>query len=31
MLAASLHSVYENERQILFEHLDRLQSDDLLI
>ncbi|MCP3018348.1 IS4 family transposase [Cupriavidus basilensis] len=31
MLAASLHSVHENERQILFEHLDRLQSDDLLL
>ncbi|CAG9187626.1 IS4 family transposase [Cupriavidus pinatubonensis] len=31
MLTASLHSVHENERQILFEHLDRLQSDDLLL
>jgi len=31
MLAASLHSIHENERQILFEHLDRLQSDDLLL
>ncbi|WP_455289005.1 hypothetical protein [Cupriavidus necator] len=31
MLAASLHSVHENERQILFEHPDRLQSDDLLL
>jgi len=30
-LVASLHSVLENERQILFEHLDRLQSDDLLL
>ena len=26
MLAASLHSVHENERQMLFEHLDRLSS-----
>jgi len=31
MLTASLHSVHENERQILFEHLDCLQSDDLLL
>ena len=31
MLTASLHSVHENERQILFEHLDRLRSDDLLL
>lgn len=31
MLAASLHSVHENERQMLFEHLDRLSSDDLLL
>ncbi|WP_254615699.1 hypothetical protein [Cupriavidus basilensis] len=27
MLTASLHSVHENERKILFEHLDRLQRD----
>ena len=26
MLAASLHSVHDNERQMLFEHLDRLSS-----
>lgn len=31
MLAASLHSVHENERQMLFEHLDRLSSGDLLL
>lgn len=31
MLAASLHSVHENERQMLFEHLDRLRADDLLL
>lgn len=31
MLAASLHSVHENERQMLFEHLDRLSRDDLLL
>ena len=32
MLAASLHSVYERgERQFLFEHLDRLAPDDLLL
>lgn len=31
MLAASLHSVHGNERQLLFEHLGRLQSDDLLL
>lgn len=31
MLAASLHSVHENERQMLFEHLDRLGSSDLLL
>lgn len=31
MLAASLHSVHENERQMLFEHLDRLCSTDLLL
>jgi len=31
MLAASLHSVHENERQMLFDHLDRLGSSDLLL
>ena len=31
MLAASLHSVHENERQMLFEHLDRLSASDLLL
>jgi hypothetical protein len=31
MLATSLHSVHENERQMLFEHLDRLCSSDLLL
>jgi hypothetical protein len=31
MLAASLHSTCENERQMLFEHLDRLSSSDLLL
>ena len=31
MLAASLHSVHESERQMLFEHLDRLSSSDLLL
>ena len=31
MLAASLHSVHENERQMLFEHLDLLGSGDLLL
>ncbi|WP_267876693.1 IS4 family transposase, partial [Massilia genomosp. 1] len=31
MLAASLHSVHENERQMLFQHLDSLNSDDLLL
>ena len=31
MLAASLHSIHENERQMLFEHLDRLSSKDLLL
>ena len=31
MLATSLHSVHENERQMLFEHLDRLSSTDLLL
>ena len=31
MLAASQHSVHENERQMLFEHLDRLCSSDLLL
>lgn len=31
MLASSLHSVHENERQMLFDHLDRLSSSDLLL
>ena len=31
MLAASLHSVHEGERQMLFEHLDRLGPEDLLL
>jgi hypothetical protein len=31
MLAASLHGTRENERQMLFEHLDRLSSSDLLL
>jgi hypothetical protein len=31
MLAASLHSVHENERQMLFEHLERLGPEDLLL
>ena len=31
MLAASLHSVHESERQMLFEHLDRLSRTDLLL
>jgi hypothetical protein len=31
MLAASLHSVHESERQMLFEHLDRLGSGELLL
>lgn len=31
MLAASLHSVHESERQMLFEHLDRLGTGDLLL
>ena len=31
MLAASLHSVHENERQMLFQHIDRLSSSDLLL
>ena len=31
MLAASLHSVHEGERQMLFQHLDRLSSDDPLL
>ena len=31
MLAASLHSVHESERQMLFEHLDRLCGTDLLL
>lgn len=31
MLSASLHSVHENERQMLFEQLDRLRADDFLL
>ena len=31
MLAASLHSVHESERQMLFEHLHRLSGSDLLL
>jgi hypothetical protein len=31
MLAASLHGAHENERQMLFEHLDRLGDGDLLL
>jgi hypothetical protein len=31
MLAASLHSVHEGERQMLFQHLDRLSDGDLLL
>lgn len=31
MLAASLHGAHENERQMLFEHLDRLGGGDLLL
>lgn len=31
MLAASLHSIHENERQMLFQHLDRLGPGDLLL
>ena len=31
MLAASLHSIHESERQMLFEHLDRLRQDDMLL
>lgn len=31
MLAASLHSVYENERQMLFQHIDRPGPADLLL
>jgi hypothetical protein len=31
MLAASLHSVHESERQMLFQHLDRLGPSDLLL
>lgn len=31
MLSASLHSVHDNERQMLFDHLDRLCSSDLLL
>ena len=31
MLAASLHSIHENERQMLFQHLDRLSAHDVLL
>jgi hypothetical protein len=31
MLAASLHSIHENERQMLFQHLDLLTSGDVLL
>ena len=31
MLSASLHSIHENERQMLFDHLDLLSSSDLLL
>jgi hypothetical protein len=31
MLAASLHSVHEGERQMLFQHLDRLSGGDVLL
>jgi Transposase DDE domain len=31
MLASSLHSIHENERQMLFQHLDRLADGDLLL
>jgi hypothetical protein len=31
MLATSLHSIHESERQMLFEHLDRLCNTDLLL
>lgn len=31
MLAASLHSVHEGERQMLLQHLDRLSGGDLLL
>lgn len=31
MLAASLHGTHENERQMLFQHLDRLGDNDLLL
>ena len=31
MLAASLHSIHESERRMLFEHLHRLSSSDLLL
>jgi hypothetical protein len=31
MLAASLHSVHEGERQMLFQHLDRLSAGDVLL
>jgi len=31
MLAASLHSIHEGERQMLFQHIDLLTSDDVLL
>jgi hypothetical protein len=31
MLAASLHSIHESERQMLFEHLECLSGSDLLL
>jgi hypothetical protein len=31
MLATSLHSIHQSERQMLFDHLDRLRSSDLLL
>lgn len=31
MLTASLHGTHENERQMLFEHLDRLSNSDVLL
>ena len=31
MLAASLHSIHEGERQMLFQHLDRRSGSDLLL
>jgi hypothetical protein len=31
MFAASLHSVHESERQMLFEHLDHPSKTDLLL